>query len=110
MQATSAGCELEGVSIDGKTLRGSQKQGASAAHLLSAVRHRRGLTLHPVALDDKTNEIPRVEALLKGLVLEGRVVTVVTMDALLTQHPLAQQSVEAGGDYLMVVTGNQPGL
>ena len=60
-----------------------------------------------MAVDDKTNEIPLVEDLLKGLVLEGRVFT---MDALLTQHSIAQQIVEAGGDYLMAVKGNQPGL
>lgn len=107
LQHVSGGAELEGVSIDGKTLRGSKKQGAPAAHLLSAVSHRLGLTLHQVAVDDKTNEIPLVEDLLKGLVLEGRVFT---MDALLTQHSIAQQIVEAGGDYLMAVKGNQPGL
>ena len=33
-----------------------------------------------------------------------------TMDALLTQRPIAQQIVEAGGDYVMVVKANQPQL
>jgi DDE_Tnp_1-associated/Transposase DDE domain len=107
LQAVSGRDELEGVSVDGKTLRGSKKQGAAAAHLLSAVSHRLGLTLHQVAVDDKTNEIPLVEELLKGLVLEGRVFT---MDALLTQQAIAQQIVEGGGDYLMAVKGNQAGL
>jgi len=37
--------DLEGVSLDGKTLGGSRKQGASGTHLLSAVSHRLGLTL-----------------------------------------------------------------
>jgi len=32
------------------------------------------------------------------------------MDALLTQRPIAQQIVEAGGDYVMVVKANQPQL
>lgn len=107
LQATSGECELEGVSIDGKTLRGSKKQGATAAHLLSAVSQRLGLTLYQVAVDDKTNEIPLVEALLTGLVLQGRVLT---MDALLTQSTIAEQIVSGGGDYLMAVKGNQPGL
>lgn len=107
LQAVSGGSAWEGVSIDGKTLRGSKKQGAAAAHLLSAVSHRLGLTLQQVAVDDKTNEIPLAEVLLKGLVLEGRVLT---MDALLTQYSLAQQIVDGGGDYLMVVKGNQAGL
>ncbi len=33
-----------------------------------------------------------------------------TMDALLTQRAIAQQIVEAGGDYVMVVKENQPQL
>ena len=41
-----------------KTLRGSQKQGASGAHLLSALAHHVGVTLAQQAVDDKTNEIP----------------------------------------------------
>jgi len=75
--------EDEGVALDGKTLRGSRKQGAVKAHLLSAVSHRLGLTLGQQAVDDKTNEIPVVQELLKNLILEGRVFT---MDALLTQR------------------------
>jgi predicted transposase YbfD/YdcC len=32
------------------------------------------------------------------------------MDALLTQRQIAQQIVDAGGDYVMVVKENQPRL
>ena len=35
----------DAIAIDGKTLRGSQKQGAPGAHRLSAFAHRLGLTL-----------------------------------------------------------------
>jgi predicted transposase YbfD/YdcC len=97
----------EGIAVDGKTLRGSQKQGAPGAHLLSALGHRLGLTLAQQAVADKTNEIPVVMELLRQVMLEGRVVT---MDALLTQRTIAQQIVEAGGDYVMVVKDNQPQL
>jgi predicted transposase YbfD/YdcC len=45
--------------------------------------------------------------LLRHVVLEGRVVT---MDALLTQRHIAQQIVDAGGDYVLVVKKNQPQL
>jgi len=98
---------LEGIAIDGKTLRGSKKQGAPGAHLLSALAHRVGLTLAQQAVADKSNEIPAALELLRHVVLEGRVVT---MDALLTQRQLAQQIVEAGGDYVMIVKENQPHL
>jgi hypothetical protein len=97
----------EGLAVDGKTLRGSQKQGALGAHLLAALAHRLGVTLAQQAVADKTNEIPAAIDLLRQLVLAGRVVT---MDALLTQRPIAQQIGEAGGDYVMVVKANQPQL
>ena len=48
----------EGLAIDGKTLRGSQKQGAPGAHRLSALAPRLGVTLAQQAGADKTNEIP----------------------------------------------------
>jgi predicted transposase YbfD/YdcC len=97
----------EGIAIDGKTLRGSRKQGAPGVHLLSALAHRVGLTLAQHAVVDKTNEIPVSLELLRQVVLEGRVVT---MDALLTQRAIAQQVIEAGGDYVMSVKENQPRL
>jgi predicted transposase YbfD/YdcC len=98
---------LEGLAVDGKTLRGSQKHGAPGAHLLSALGHRLGLTLAQHAVADTTNEMATVLELLRQVVLEGRVVT---MDALLTQRPVAQQIVATGGDYVMVVKANQPQL
>jgi predicted transposase YbfD/YdcC len=108
LAGTPASLEAEeGIAIDGKTLRGSQKQGAPGAHVLSALAHRLGLTLAQQAVADKTNEIPVALELLRHVVLEGRVVT---MDALLTQRPIAHQIVDAGGDYVMLVKDNQPQL
>jgi predicted transposase YbfD/YdcC len=98
---------LPAVALDGKTLRGSKKMGAAMAHLLSAVSHGVGLTLYQVGVDNKTNEIPLVQELLKGLLIEGRVFT---MDALLTQRQLAQTIVDHKGDYFMVAKGNQANL
>lgn len=45
--------------------------------------------------------------MLGALVLENRVIT---MDALLTQRDVAQRIVDGGGDYVMVVKGNQTTL
>jgi predicted transposase YbfD/YdcC len=95
------------IALDGKTLRGSNKQGAPGIHLLSALAHHGGVTLAQQAVDDKTNEITAVESLLQPLVLEGRIVT---MDALLTQRHIAQTLVDKGGDYVMIVKENQPQL
>ena len=83
------------IALDGKTLRGSKKQGAPGTHLLSALAHHVGLTLAQYAVDDKTNEITAVETLWCQLVLEGRLVT---MAALLTQRHVAQTIVDKGGD------------
>ncbi len=97
--------EPEGIALDGKTLRGSRKQGALCPHLLSAVSHRLGLTLRHAAVEAKTNEIGAVGALLQDLVVEGRIYT---MDALLTQRAVAATLVAAGGAYVMVVKDNHP--
>lgn len=86
--------EWEAVAIDGKTLRGSKKQGALDVHLLSVLSQRLGLTLFQQAVADKTNEIGAMQELLSALVLEGRVVT---MDALLCQREIARTIREKGG-------------
>jgi hypothetical protein len=78
--------ELDALAIDGKTLRGSRKQGAPAAHLLSVLSHRLGLTLWQQAVADKTDAIPVMEDVWRQLVLEGRVITVA---AVLTQRAIA---------------------
>jgi len=103
----TATAELEAEAIDGKSLRGSQKQGAPGAHLLSAVSHRLGLTLGQRPVPEKTNEIGAVTELLSGLLLKGRVIT---MDALLTQRKVAEAILERGGHYVMIAKDNQPEL
>ena len=95
------------IAVDGKTLRGSQKQGAPETHLFSVLAHRAGLTLTQQAVAAKTNEIKEVETVFGQIMLTGRIVT---RDALLTQRQVAQTIVEAGGDYVMIVKDNQPQL
>jgi predicted transposase YbfD/YdcC len=95
----------EAIAIDGKTLRGSQKQGAPGTHLLSALSHRLGLTLAQQPVDDKTNETFAIEDLLDVLVLKGRIVTV---DALHTQRFVAQTILDWEADYVMLVKENHP--
>jgi predicted transposase YbfD/YdcC len=97
----------EGLSADGKALRGSRKQGAPGTHLLAVLSQRLGLTLAQVAVDDKTNEIGAILAVLRGVLLVGRVVTV---DALLTQRTVAQAIIDARGDYVMLAKDNQSRL
>jgi hypothetical protein len=85
---------VDALAIDGKTLRGSQQQGAFEVHLLSVLSHRLGLTLHQQAVSDKSNEIGAIQQVLSALVLEGRVVTV---DTLLCHRKVAATIVARGG-------------
>ncbi len=98
---------LEGLAVDGKTLRGSRKRGATEAHLLAAFSHRLGVTLGRAGVPKKSNEIGAAGAFLRALALDGRVVTA---DALLTQRDIARAIIGGGGDYLLVVKTNQPTL
>jgi predicted transposase YbfD/YdcC len=104
---TAAPVPFEAMAIDGKTLRGSAKGGATDAHLLSAFSQRLGVVLGQVAVPDKSNEITAIDDLLARLTLTG---WVVTTDALLTQADIARTICAAGGDYLMEVKENQPTL
>lgn len=97
----------EAIALDGKTLRGSRKQGASDAHLLSALSHRLAITLAQIAVPDKTNEIGTTRDLLVNLVMTGRVFTA---DALLTQRDIARIILEGKSEYVFVVKRNQRSL
>jgi predicted transposase YbfD/YdcC len=100
---------LEAIALDGKTLRGSRKQGACDAHLLSALHQCIGLVLDQVAVADSSNEINAALELLANLVLYGSLKgKLVTADAMFTQHKIAKAIVEGEGDYLLVVKNNQP--
>ena len=109
LRATALGTAngSDSLSLDGKTAKGSKKQGCCVSHFLSAVAHGVGLTLGQCGVDSKTNEIGVVHEILKNLVLEGRVVT---MDALLTQRHVAEDILDGGGDYVMIVKENQENL
>ncbi|MEK7432432.1 MAG: ISAs1 family transposase [Cyanobacteriota bacterium] len=96
--------KTEVISIDGKTLRGTKKQGGKYNHLLSAFVNRLGITLYQNPVETKTNEITGVIELLKGITIEGKIFT---MDALLTQKAIAKKIVSNKGDYIMVAKDNQ---
>jgi len=101
------GSPVDAISLDGKTAKGSKKQGSSISHFLSAVAHGVGLTLAQCGVASKTNEIGVVHEVLKNLVLEGRVVT---MDALLTQRHVSEDILAGDGNYVMIVKKNQQKL
>jgi predicted transposase YbfD/YdcC len=100
----------EGMSIDGKTLRGSLNQDSSITHLLSAVSHNLGLTVAQCSVDSKTNEIGTIDKVLQDIVLKGRIFTTDAMHSQHSQRETCQTIVDGGGDYVMIVKGNQSGL
>jgi predicted transposase YbfD/YdcC len=95
------------IAIDGKTLRGSAAAALGPLHLVSAWATQAGLTLAQVAVDGKSNEITAIPQLLELLDLQGALVTI---DAIGCQKAVAQQVVAGGGDYVLVVKGNQEHL
>ena len=101
----------EAFALDGKTARGSFNGLEKAVHLLSLVAHESGLTLAqtqvPNGGENKTNEHKTALQLLRGIVLEGRLVT---GDAMFCQRDLSQQIIDAHGHYLWFVKDNQPTL
>ena len=95
---------LQGVALDGKSIRGVWKFGEKV-HLLSLVRHEPPVILAQVAVGEKENEISAAPALLAEVDLRHKVVTA---DALLTQRELCEQIRKQKGDYLLAVKDNHP--
>jgi predicted transposase YbfD/YdcC len=103
---TADGQALRAQAVAGKDVRGARAHG-QRLFLVSLVRHDSAYVLGQAAVDQKTNEITAVPALLAGRNLTD---TVTTMDAILTQRELAQQILAQGGHYLMIVKENQLNL
>jgi hypothetical protein len=106
----AAAQDLEPISIDGKTLRGSHGHEVPAVHLLSAYATRLGLVLNQVKADaskEQGGEIAAAPRLLQDLVLRGKLVV---GDAIHAQRALCRQIRKDGGEYLLAVKENQPKL
>jgi predicted transposase YbfD/YdcC len=100
---------FEHIAIDGKTLRhsGNAAKGWRPLHLVSAWATRCQLSLAQVAVEQKSNEITAIPRLLELLDIRGALVTI---DAIGCQKEIANQIIEAGGDYILTVKDNQPHL
>ena len=102
---------LQGLAIDGKCLRGSARTDGKPLQLLSAVSHRLRLTVAQEPIEEKSNEIPALQPLLRKLppgALEG---SLITADAMHCQQRSTQfVTQELGADYLFGLKGNQDGI
>ena len=109
IQAVAVATKGEVVAIDGKRLRRSFEKatGKSAIHMVSAWATEQGLVLGQCKVDKKSNEITAIPQLLEILDLTG---CIVTIDAIGCQRAIADQITEGGGDYVLMVKGNQKTL
>jgi len=97
------------VTIDGKTSRRShdRKRGQKALHLVSAFATNSRLVLGQEAVEEKSNEITAIPALLERIDLVGALVSI---DAMGCNPNIAQSIRDAKADYLLAVKDNQPTL
>lgn len=99
--------QLRPTPLDGKTLCGSDDKLRGAVHLLSLLDGPTGGVLKQLAVDAKTNEHKAAFELLRGLVLQGRIITA---DAMFCHRDFAQQIRDQGGHYFFAVKDNQEQL
>jgi len=97
------------IAMDGKSLRGSFDRAHRdlPIHLVHAWDHANGLMLGQIAVDEKSNEITAVPALLELLDVSG---AVVSLDAMHCQKDTALAIRAADADYLLAIKNNQPSL
>jgi predicted transposase YbfD/YdcC len=96
----------QAIALDGKTLRRSHDtwNQKPAIHLVSAWASATGLVLAQTKVDDKSNEITAIPDVLRTLAIKG---CIVTIDAIGCQRAIAQQIVQAEGDYVLALKENQ---
>lgn len=97
------------VAIDGKSLRRSHDRAAGLGPLcvVSAWAVRSGISLGQLATEEKSNEITAIPELVDAIDVKGAIVTI---DAAGCQKAIASKIIEAGGDYVLTLKGNQEAL
>lgn len=93
------------ISIDGKTLRRSfdKASNKSAIHVVSAFASEARMVLGQVKVDDKTNEITAIPALLHLLAVKGAIITI---DAMGCQKEITAKIQEKKADYVLALKKN----
>lgn len=97
----------EVIAIDGKTLRGSACNGRKAFHLVSAYAVGNRLCLAQECVNEKSNEITAIPALLDMLAIKSCVITV---DAMGCQQEFAKKILDKEANYILMVKDNQKSL
>jgi len=94
------------IALDGKTLRRSHDKGIgkAAIDMVSAWATANRLVLGQVKVDEKSNEITAIPALLEALEVAG---CIVTIDAIGCQTEIAEKIIEREADYVLSLKENQ---
>jgi predicted transposase YbfD/YdcC len=94
------------IAIDGKTSRRSYRKKGSkeAIHIVSAFAARQRIVLGQVKVNEKSNEIVAIPALLDMMSIEGAVVSI---DAMGCQRDIAEKIIAKKADYILALKGNQ---
>ncbi len=97
------------VPIDGKCLRGSydRERGIKALHLVTAWVAEQNLTLGQIKVEDHSNEITAIPALLELIDIQGAIITI---DAMGTQTEIVRLIREKKADYVLTLKSNHPTL
>lgn len=95
------------IAIDGKTMRGNQRNDEKPAHIVSAWCDDDGFCLGRTAVTEKSNEITVIPELLEKINIKGQVVTI---DAMGTQTAIAKKIKDKRADYVLALKGNQKNL
>ena len=96
-------------SVDGKVSRGSARKGSAdgevkALQTLNVYSGDYGICIGQKFIEEKTNEIPAAQEVLRLMNLKGMIVTA---DAMNCQKDTAEAVINAGGDYVLALKGNQ---
>jgi predicted transposase YbfD/YdcC len=107
VQATARATAGQVVAIDGKSLRRSHDRtaGTGPLHLVSAWAATNGVVLGQLAVDEKSNEIAAIPALLEVLAIAG---CIVTIDAMGCQKEIAHTIRARKADYVLALKDNHP--
>ena len=100
---TKMGGEI--IPIDGKTIRGSydRNHGSSALHVISALASEQNLVVAQMKVEDKSNEITALPALLELLDITG---SIITIDTIGTQTEMAKKIIDKKADYVLALKAN----
>ena len=97
------------IPIDGKSLRGSydREKGLKNLHLVTAWASAQRLVLGQVKVEDHSNEITAIPALLELIDISGAIITI---DAMGTQTEIVRLIRQKKADYVVALKSNHPTL